>query len=90
MAKIIRHPDLSRYTDKALKSEIKYLVEQCRTASRRIILQVHFFENMAEFALGKDEFSPGILPFWILHEDYRIQTDRLQAVVEEIEYRRIT
>ena len=85
---IIRHPDLSRLTDLQLSKELDYTINQIMRAPVRIWDQCRLLEHIARHPeIGAKPTA--LVPFWKLHEDYMLHTERLQHIVDEIEYRRI-
>jgi len=75
----IRNADLSKMSDTALEKKSDYLYNQC---FRSLGIIQH---NTQCLRFG----GRLTVPIWILTEDYRLLTERLQMVMEEIEYRKI-
>jgi len=75
----IRNADLSKMSDKALESEADYLYNQC---FRTIVKITH---NTNCIKLGEIL----TVPIWKLTEDYNLLIERIQMVMEEIQYRKI-
>lgn len=76
---IIRHADLSKMTDQQLQIELLYCYSACQSAGARVQEAIHNIRT----------HRPNPIPVWRLHEDYQIHTERLQAIIEEIQYRQI-
>lgn len=75
----IRNEDLSKMSDNELVNEIDYLLNQ----SKRIVVRLQI--DIIRVTLKKT-FS---VPIWRQTEDLDLLTERLQMVMDEIEYRKI-
>ena len=81
---IIRHPELTRLTDAQLFNELSYEFDQCQNCAYRLMSVVR---EMGILLSAKRNLLPISLIY--LHEDFILHTDRLQAIREEIEFRKI-
>lgn len=76
---IIRHPDLSRLSEKQLMSELNYL----EFWGKEVWLGIHkALEIISRGGLL-------IIPIWKLQEDLQCAIDRQAAILEELNYRDI-
>lgn len=77
---MIRHHDLAKLSTKELQAELLYLDGHANEINKAIQGRI------AQMMLGI-QYAVSI-PIWKLHEDYSACTDRMQAIVEEIEFRK--
>lgn len=75
----IRNGDLNKMTGKQLQVEAEYLWEQGALRLRQLV------QNLSLIKKGVVVKTPT----WKLTEDINLITERLQMVMEEIEYRKI-
>lgn len=81
----IIHPDLSKMTDKQLEKELIYLDSHAISISAEIITRrVDIIARQYHLS-----YNTHTIPLWKLHEDYQACTDRMLAIVEELQYRQI-
>jgi len=84
----VRHFDLAKMSEKALHEQREYTMQCCNAAVERIRKKASqldingLFNYIVETPVSK-------IPFWKLLEDLSIHTDRMEAICEEIKYRRI-
>lgn len=76
---IIRNSDLSKMSYKALMIELNYLWDQA--TMRLTTIRHNTFLIKSGVTL--------VTPVWRLTEDYNLITERLQMVVEELQFRNI-
>lgn len=80
---IIRHPELTRLTDAQLLKEFSYEYEQSKNAGWVLFRYI----DLIGIVISRKIDLP--IPLYHLHEDFILHTDRLQAIREEIEFRKI-
>lgn len=83
---IVRHPDLSKLSDKQLKIELQCALDQCFQSISNIRERILEWEWTAKGAPLKQK-SP--LSMAQMQEDHRLRIERFEHIVEEIKYRRI-
>ncbi len=77
MGNIVRHPDLSKISDKMLETEVKYLFDNLHLLNKKLGMALVDRMNGVEMPV----------PEWRFLEDIKISVDRLVAVIDEINYR---
>lgn len=83
----IRHADLSKMTDNDLINELVYFENHAYEIGDNIKKRIIKMLNEIYRIATKTE-KPTV-PLWKLHEDQQSATDRMQAIIEELEYRRL-
>jgi len=78
---ILRHPELSKITDKQLLIEMQY---ECDAANESYMKCREVIE-----CLKRRIPINNTVPLWRLNEDAQLHADRFQAIIDEINYRQI-
>lgn len=82
MTQIIRHSDLSKLSDMELELELTYTAQNHFNIYREINTRITMLIKQHRVVVFQ-------VPTWKLHEDLSAAADRIEAIIEEIEYRQI-
>lgn len=78
----VRHPDLSRLSDRQLELDITYTLQNHFEIYQRIRTRLTILANTKISVQN-------VVPTWKLHEDLQTAAERIEAIIEELEYRQI-
>lgn len=82
-----RHADLAKMHDNNLINELVYLETHAYQIGDNIKARIK--KMLKDSYIGGLKLEPLQVPIWKLHEDHQSATDRMQAIIEELEYRQI-